>query len=92
MEEGKRREGGQEDTKGDSNVRLCGGFTFSHIKDKKGKVQRQICYELMKSQYRGGYTSFESWTDWIILCQHCYTREPYAGSQKKSHDSQEEVM
>lgn len=46
----------------------------------------------MRSQLREGHTSFESRGDRIILCQHCYTREPYAASQKQSHDLQEEVM
>lgn len=95
MEERKRREreGGAGRHKGDSNIRLQDDFTYSYINDKKGKIQRQISrYELIRNQQRGGHTSFESRSDWIILCQHCYTREPYAASQKQSHDLQEEVM
>lgn len=46
----------------------------------------------MRSQLREGHSSFVSRRDRIILCQLCYTREPYAASQIQSHDLQEEVM
>lgn len=46
--------------------------------------------ELIRSQLRGDHTPLEIRRDWTVLCQHCYTREPYAASQKESHDLQEE--
>lgn len=45
----------------------------------------------MGSQLRGDHTSLEIRRDLLLLCQHSYTREPYAASQKESHDLQEEV-
>ena len=84
MEERKRREeeGGRKSQRGTPTYDCEVISLVGALKGKKGKVQRQISrYELMRSQNRGGHTSFESRSDWIILCQHCYTREPYAASQ-----------
>lgn len=66
-----------------------GSEKILHRVPLKGQISR---YELMSSQLREGHTSFENGRDRIILCQHCYTREPYAASLKQSHDLQEEVM
>lgn len=78
------REGG---TKGDSNTRQWKDFYLYVVTDRKGK----LAAELMRSQLRGDHASVAISRDWIILCQRCYTREPYVGSQTQSHDLQEEV-
>lgn len=79
---------GQEDTKGGFQ-HTAARCKILHRVPLKGQISR---YELMSSQLREGHTSFENGRDRIILCQHCYTREPYAASPKQSHDLQEEVM